>query len=169
MKGEEVVLEEMLACRERRAAIQEEMRKQHHATQISFCMNIPGPIKTNEAIRKAFDKGLESLKRSIGKETGHILEEWDIHEKTGDEAILEVDLPAETIKTITQQIEERTPIGRLYDMDVIDQDGKKLSRKEFRKCLICGKQAQECARSRTHSVKEMQEAIEKLLASFLQN
>ncbi|MBR6901803.1 MAG: citrate lyase holo-[Synergistaceae bacterium] len=62
------------------------------------------------------------------------------------------------------KIENENKFGRLFDIDVIDADGNKLSRKNFRKCLICGKQAQECARSRTHSVKEMQEAVEKLLS-----
>ena len=54
MKGQEVVLTDILACRERRVNIQNEYIQRYHCPVISFCMNIPGPIKTNEQIKKAF-------------------------------------------------------------------------------------------------------------------
>lgn len=57
MKGQEVVLTDMLACRERRVNIQNEYIQRYHCPVISFCMNIPGPIKTNEQIKKAFLSG----------------------------------------------------------------------------------------------------------------
>lgn len=56
-------------------------------------------------------------------------------------------------------IEETHPLDRLYDMDVIDPDGNTLSRSRYRKCLLCNCQAQECARSRKHSVDEMFAAV----------
>lgn len=52
MKGQKVVLTDMLACRERRVNIQNEYIQRYHCPVISFCMNIPGPIKTNEQIKK---------------------------------------------------------------------------------------------------------------------
>lgn len=87
----------------------------------------------------------------------------EIHEKTGDELLLSIDCPAEKIKDIITEIEETHPIGRLFDMDVIDTDGQKLSRPSYRKCIICGCQAQECARTRKHTVEEMQAKIEEML------
>ena len=88
MQGEQVVLTDMLQCRERRAQIQDTFIEQYHCPVISFCMNIPGPVKTNE---------------------------------------------------------------------------QKLSRPSYRKCIICGCQAQECARTRNHTVEEMQAKIEEML------
>ena len=44
MKGQKVVLTDMLACRERRVNIQNEYIQRYHCPVISFCMNIPGPI-----------------------------------------------------------------------------------------------------------------------------
>ena len=41
---------------------------------------------------------------------------------------------------------------------------EKLSRKSFRKCLICEAQAQECGRSRKHSIEELQNKFRKLNA-----
>ena len=66
----------------------------------------------------------------------------------------------------THLIEETHPVGRLFDLDVIDINGQKLSRPSFRKCIICGCQAQECARTRKHSVNEMQSKIEEMLMEF---
>lgn len=83
-----------------------------------------------------------------------------------NELIMALDAPAEDIKTLATEIEESHPLGRLFDMDVIGTDSMKLSRGTYRKCIICGCQAQECARSRKHSVEELQEKIEELLNQF---
>ncbi|MFR7518811.1 MAG: citrate lyase holo-[acyl-carrier protein] synthase [Mediterraneibacter faecis] len=37
------------------------------------------------------------------------------------------------------------------------------SRPSYRKCIICGCQAQECARTRKHTVEEMQAKIEEMM------
>ena len=49
----------------------------------------------------------------------------------------------------------------------IVNDFEKLSRKSFRKCLICEAQAQECGRSRKHSVGELQNKVEEILKKSL--
>ena len=161
MQGKEINLSMMLARREARANEQELLRKEYGGTIISFTMNIPGPVKTNELIRRAFDKGKSLL---LGRLEGKMNHASEVHEDTGDELLLSVrDIPAETLKELAVGIENSSPVGRLYDIDVIDAQGRKLSRENFRKCLICDRQAQECARSRTHTVKEMQEAVINLL------
>ena len=73
MKGQEVVLTDMLACRERRVNIQNEYIQRYHCPVISFCMNIPGPIKTNEQIKKAFLSGKEALFAVYKKRTFRFL------------------------------------------------------------------------------------------------
>ena len=163
MIGEEVVLTDMLICREHRAHIQNSLIEKYHCPIISFCMNIPGPIKTNEQIRAAFESGKELLLATLSNHNSEIKEAFEIHEKTGDEILLAVSYPAEKIKELTTEIEENHPFGRLFDMDVINTDGMKLSRGNYRKCIICGCQAQECARTRKHTVAEMQEKIEERL------
>lgn len=163
MQGEQVILTDMLLCRERRAQIQDTFLSQYHCPVISFCMNIPGPVKTNEQIRAAFESGKTALLTRLEQSSAEIKNFLKIHEKTGDELLLSIDCPAEKIKDIITEIEETHPIGRLFDMDVIDTDGQKLSRPSYRKCIICGCQAQECARTRKHTVEEMQAKIEEML------
>lgn len=167
MNGTEIDLEEMLLFREKRVSLQQKLIRDGQMPVISFSMNIPGPIKTNNQIRKAFSLGKRDLFNKLRQshlQTGHAIE---IHENCGDELLISVCGSAEEIKDITVQIEEGSPLGRLYDMDVINTDGIKLSRPVYRKCLICGKQAQECARSRTHTVKELQNAVDELLRQHL--
>ncbi|MBR2259310.1 MAG: citrate lyase holo-[Blautia sp.] len=163
MDGIEITLPQMLDCRERRNSLQNEMLRRYGKPVISFCMNIPGPVKTNPQICAAFMSGKRDLTTALRKHGYAILQETELHEATGDEWIAAVDAEAGRIKELTTEIENRHPAGRLFDMDVIASDGNKLSRGSFRKCLLCDKQAQECARSRTHSVQEMQEAVERIL------
>lgn len=167
MTGREINLSQMLARREERAAKQKFFLERYNSPLVSFSMNIPGPIKTNELIRRAFDIGEILLLETLSKVKAEILDFSEIHEDTGDELLLAVkNIAPEALKDLAVEIENSSEIGRLFDIDVIDAEGQKLSRKTFRKCLICDKQAQECSRSRTHSVQEMQKAIENLLAGL---
>ena len=154
----------MLDRRELRSHQQHEFLIKYSCPLISFSMNIPGPIKTNELIKKAFTFGKIKLLEKL--KPFKILNALEIHEDTGDELLLSVNGNAGNLKKIAVEIENDSPAGRLFDIDVIDVDGKKLSRENFRKCLLCDKQAQDCARSRNHSVKEMQIAVEKLLSAL---
>ena len=172
MTGQEVNLQQMLQRRELRASQQNKLAQNlsHSASIISFTMNIPGPIKTNELIRTAFDYGKNLLIQKLNGNHAKIIDLIEIHELTGDELLLAVDgINSHEIKTLSVNIENDSQIGRLFDIDVIDSNGHKLSRENFRKCLICGKQAQECARNRTHSVQEMQNVIENMLINWSNN
>lgn len=166
MEGTEVVLADMLFCREQRVNIQNQFIHSYRCPVLSFCMNIPGPVKTGRQIRRAFEQGKEALLTALSAQNIVIHDRKEIHEKTGDELIMAVHCHAAVLKEIAWNIEETHKFGRLFDMDVIDVDGKKLSRNTFRKCLICDCQAQECARIRKHSIKEMQDRIEEMLSAL---
>ena len=164
MQGIEVGIDEILNCREKRVVIQNEMIKKYNMPLISFTMNIPGPIKTNNEIKKAFDIGKNLILEKLKENNIEILEIQELNENTGNELFISTNLLAEKIKNITVVIEESSELGRLFDIDVIDVNFEKLSRKSFRKCLICEEQAQECGRSRKHSVEELQNKVEEILS-----
>lgn len=167
MQGTQVTLNDMLDCRERRASRQMEYIKTYQKPVISFCMNIPGPIKTTPELYKLFQEGTALIYRSLEQEHLTILDSTEYHNHTGDELILCVNCDHSTqIKKSMTSIEETHPLGRLFDIDVIDIDGNKLSRNSFRKCFLCDRQAQDCAASRRHSVDEMQHAIEQKIGEF---
>lgn len=164
MQGIEVGIDEVLLSREKRVAIQNEMIRKYRKPIISFTMNIPGPIKTNNEIKKAFDIGKKLILEKLKENNIEILEKEELNVNTGNELFISVNSSAEKIKNITVAIEESCELGRLFDIDVIDVNFEKLSRKSFRKCLICEAQAQECGRSRKHSVEELQDKIEEILS-----
>ena len=162
---QEVTIMDMMQCRERRVQIQNELIQEFHTPVVSFCMNIPGPVKTSELIRSGFESGKEILLKSLAESSVQIFKTIEFHEITGDELLLSADAPAEKLKDIAVNIEENHKYGRLFDMDIIGTDGEKISRQTYRKCLICGDQAQNCARSRKHTIAEMQEQIRKILSA----
>ena len=163
----EVTLMEMLEARERRAARQQTLRNAYGKTMLCFTMNIAGPIKNNSLIRQGYRLGKRLLRRQLMAAGIPILHFEQVQKKTGNEAFFLLDAAPLTVKAIAVEIEDHAPVGRLFDMDVLCPDGRKVDRQELgfsgRKCLICGAPAQACARSRTHTVPELQEKTWEIL------
>lgn len=167
----EVTLLEMLDARERRANRQRELLKQYRETVICFTMNIAGPVKNSPLIYRGYALGRRLLRQQLhaaGLEISH----WEeIRENTGNEGIFLVPADPLAVKAVCTEIEDAAALGRLFDMDVLGADGRKIDRQELgkpgRKCLICGGMAQACARSRAHSVAELQEKTRQILEQAL--
>lgn len=161
----EVTLLQVLEARERRAEKQKSLLTQFGKPLICFTMNIPGPIKNSPLITKGFRQGdglLQALLTDLP-----ILHREEICEPTGCEAYYVVDAPAQELKLRAVYLEDGTPVARLYDVDVLDPEGRKLERQSLgfpgRKCLICDQTAAVCGRSRAHSVSQLQEKTTSLL------
>lgn len=169
LTGVNVTIEDMMNCRERREKVQNDFLRKYDCPIISFCLNIPGPVKTNPDIASLFFQGKEEIGKSLSEKNIKILDSCEFHEITGDELIICANQKAPFLKSLMTDIEEARPENRLFDIDVIDTNGAKLSRASYRKCLICDCQAQVCARSRKHSVPEMQKKVEELLLQQAHN
>ena len=169
----EVSLMEMLDARERRAMRQMQLLQQYQTTILCFTMNIAGPVKNSPLIRRGFEMGKALLRQQLMVFKAPILHFEEIHEKTGNEAIFVLDCDALTAKWAAVTVEDHTEAGRLFDMDVLRPDGSKVDRQELnleaRTCLICGGIAQNCARSRTHTVDQLRKKTEELLEAALAN
>ena len=162
-----VELNQMLEARERRVLQQRTLLERYKKPLISFTMNIAGPVKNSHTIRRGFALGRDLLLGQLMRVKARLVYREELDEITGCEGIYVVDFPASALKEITLEIEDSTDLGRLFDMDVLDPNGEKLERSTARRCLICGKPAQECARSRTHSVSELQQKTAELLCAAL--
>lgn len=162
----EVSLTEMLEAREKRAWQQRELLRRGR-TMICFTMNIAGPIKNSPLIGSGYDLGKRLLLGQLDVAGVAVSDFEEVREKTGNECILLVDAEPLIVKAITAELEDHAPIGRLFDMDVLRPDGSKVERQELglpgRKCLLCGESAQVCARSRKHSVAELQAKTREIL------
>lgn len=159
-----VSLAEILDAREARARRQEELLAAYQKPIVSFTMNIPGPVKLDRDVAIGFFVGCRLLRDSLA---GKLLFAEEQYKDTGCEAFYVADLPARELKQLTIELEDEGSVGRLFDMDVLDTDGRKLSREELgyqrRGCLICTEDAAVCARSRAHSLTELRDRTDFLL------
>lgn len=167
----EVSLLEMLEARERRAIRQKVLLSAYGKTMICFTMNIAGPVKNSSLIRRGYALGKRLLRQQLEVAGIPVAYSEEIQEKSGNEAIFLLDADPLAVKAITVEIEDQPAVGRLFDMDVLCPDGRKVDRQELglsgRKCLICGGMAQACARSRAHTVSELQKKTQEILCEAL--
>jgi holo-ACP synthase len=95
------------------------------------------------------------------------------HLETGSEALLNTSVQAYRLKSITVQLEEDHPLGRLFDMDVVDQTGRQITRAEMnlptRRCFICDEEAKICARNRTHRLEDLLDRISSIAETYFNN
>ncbi len=167
LNGTPIELPAMLTAREQRAARQLALRQKYHRPQLSFGLNIPGPVKTTPALRQLFDQTCLSIRDRLTDLNVDILDSQTLYAPTGNEYLLAFDGDETVVKAAMTQLEENTPLGRLFDIDILTAAGEKLSRSEPRRCLLCERQAQDCARSRRHSVDELTTYIGLLLAEYM--
>ncbi len=170
LAGHWVELPEMLAGRESRVNRQQKLLERYGAPLICFTLNIAGPVKVFPLSVRAFYDGVLAIGVKLAKKVGEAACSYMqvLDHPWGYEAYYVVEEDALTIKRMMTEIEETHPFGRLFDIDVLRQDGTKVSRQEIgypgRACLICGEDAAFCASTRAHSVAELQEKTVQLIA-----
>ena len=150
-----VSLVQMLDARERRVQHQQELLAQYHKPLICFTMNICGPIKDSPLIRRGFARGRQLLRQQFLRAKLTPLYQDAVREVTGCEAFYVLDADPLTIKKFTTDIEDATPLGRLFDREELNLEG--------RRCLICGGPAKVCSSRRIHTVAELQEKTTEIL------
>lgn len=172
MTEHKVTLEQMLDCRERRVERQKEARLRFGAPVVSITLVWPGEVKDSPESRYAMEQALCALDdafEQLNLSPNFRQRELSV---TGPEAIYSVNMDTVTLKRLCTELEKH-PLGRLWDMDVIDSDGRPVSRSDIglpsRRCLLCDQPAHVCARSRAHSVDQLLEAIHRRIHAFKQS
>lgn len=153
----------MLLARDRRASRQAALLSQYGRPVISFTMNIAGPVKDSPLIRYAFRSGLRQLE---ALPCAQLCREV-IFEPTGPEALLVYETQdARLLKAFCIRLESEGEAGRLFDLDVLDANGEKLSRETGRTCLVCGGLVSVCSRSRAHGLEAITARTRTILEAF---
>ena len=186
MKNMPITLDELLASRDARHAMQQKLMAEHSGkTLVCLTVVMPGSVKRNQqsltvaraavkAMRKAYNISddllpeTELLTNELKTETGECLVERDLN--TGYEAYLITSLPLLEAKRMAVDIEDTHPLGRLFDIDVIDAQGIPVSRDRVggqpRRCLVCDHEARYCMRMRWHTQEEIWARIKQMTDDY---
>lgn len=165
---QEVTLAQVLQAREDRVYMQQELLQKYRCPIICFTMNIAGPVKNSPLIQRGFREGLRNLDAQLP--AGRIRAYREEISVTGCQAMYAVNMDAAELKRICAEIEEHTPLGRLFDMDVLDKNGSKLERNHPRNCIVCGAPGRACAAGRLHAVAQLQAVTTQILRDhFIQS
>lgn len=167
-----ITLYEMLQARERRAELQQNLLRTYGLPLISFTMNIAGPQKDSPLIRRGFRTGCQQLAAALTEKHIKIIESKICLEHTGCEAYYVIEAEEYLIKRLCVQIEDASPLGRLFDFDVLDRNGIHIPREKVGKsercCIICGSPGRSCAARRLHPVEQLQAATTAILSNHFQ-
>lgn len=162
------LLHEILKGREARAGEIKKLNEENLGNIICFTINIPGPHKLSDNYYFAFNEGVLALEEILNAKALK-----RIKRMSGFEAYFISDKSPIDLKKLTVNLEERHPLGRLFDIDIFYKNLSKISREQLsiskRKCLLCDSPAVECGRSRTHSVEELIICINKLINEYREN
>ena len=165
----EITLDQLLASREERASFQKELLKSYPGmTLVCLTVIMPGKIKRNLQSLVVAQAAVTAMVSAFGDSIQKLVLR---DRQTGYEAYLETTLSNEEAKLKTCNIEDTHPLGRLFDLDVIDIDGIPVSRETIgqgpRKCLICDNEARYCMRNRTHTLNELSAKIDEMIEAYV--
>ena len=163
----EITLDQLLASREERASFQKELLKSYPGmTLVCLTVIMPGKIKRNLQSLVVAQAAVTAMVSAFGDSMQKLVLR---DRQTGYEAYLETTLSNAEAKLKTCNIEDTHPLGRLFDLDVIDIDGIPVSRETIgpRKCLICDNEARYCMRNRTHTLNELSAKIDEMIEAYV--
>ena len=166
-----VSLPELLTSRECRQARQQAWLAQHQSTLLVLTLVVPGGVKDSALTRNIFNLGWQALQQLWGEQGWHYLQAETLALSTGCEGFVALQADAQWVKDCAMQLEVQQPIGRLWDIDVLDSQGRILSRRDLglaeRCCLLCSQPAKLCARQRQHSSEQLLQEMERMLNDAL--
>lgn len=164
-------LRAILEGREHRASMVRNWVEKFEKTLLVFSLNIPGPNKNIPESAYIMTAGKEALLRVLEESCISIIKKQDLRNAAGPFLILAVDGDANLIKEKVLNLEDKHPVGRLFDIDVFTKHGLPLSRVDLghspRKCFLCGETATHCRKSNAHDLDTSLQFIESLVASSI--
>jgi len=157
-EGRAVALDDILAARDARVARQQAMLAQG-GVLLSLTLVAPGAVKRSPLLDAIFAAALDAIRPLVDDARARI----EAVDDSGHHALYLLDGEARDWKTRMLALENRAPLSRLWDIDIIDRDGVAVSRRDLglppRRCLICDDDAKTCARERRHDIAALQADI----------
>jgi len=164
-------IETVLAARDARVERRAEVFATRARPVVSLSPVMPGPVKDCTAARILCEAALDALMPALERE-GWPAEIVHVgHGPAGREALISVGADPFALKRVTVGLEDSHPLGRLWDLDVIDPRVGAVSRGTLgappRRCFVCSEPAHACARSRAHPLDALLAVIEAKIDAHL--
>jgi len=168
--SEKITLDEILFSREVRVEKENALIDKYKLPLVVLTMNIVGPYKVFNLVEKTFHRGCSLIKDCCFDNKLSIINIEIVEKNTGFEAYFIIDCSPLILKKNLVKIEDTHSIGRLLDIDVIDENMNKISRaqivKQNRKCILCDIDVYECRRLKKHSLEELLEKEIEIMLDF---
>ncbi len=166
----EITLDKLLASRDRRVEMQQKLREKHpNLTLVCLTVIMPGNVKRNLSSLIVSQAAINAL---LNRFEGKIVDIITRDLETGYEAYLLTSLSQHEAKMIACDIEDNHPLGRLFDIDILDADGIPVKREtagfQPRRCLMCDNEARYCMRNRAHTPQELNAKIQQMVDAYVQ-
>ncbi len=130
---------------------------------IVVSLNVPGFPKRSQAADELFDRFMQEVQRQCDARLLLVLR--NIANNYG---FLSCELTATEAKRHCVYLESSNPIYRLLDADCFSKHGETISRTDLgepkRRCLLCGRDCQDCIVSRRHKIEDVRAKYEEYLA-----
>jgi holo-ACP synthase / triphosphoribosyl-dephospho-CoA synthase len=162
--------DKVLKARERRAALREQCSRSG-LNSLSLTLNIPGYPKSMPVFSEFFEDVLSEFKEffqahRIFVDTAREMKQLD---EAGDFYLVPLQYagPIDAVKALAEAFEERHPLGRIIDIDLMDCRLQPVSSGKLKKCLLCEKPATVCMREANHSYEELREHLVNRIRGYL--
>lgn len=169
--GMEKSIKELLLAKDRRSELRLE-RLETGCITLSFNLNIPGLPKSNESFHSFFLTCLKELQDFL-LSNRIVIDKNSIHSQTdaaGDFFLVDIidsDYSASQIKELGEDFEMNHPVGRLLDVDVVDEKGQPISSGKAKTCFYCNNApAVYCMRKQAHDYAAMRMKVELEISKY---
>lgn len=164
-------LETVLADRECRWRLRVKEAALSSGCLITATLRVPLKYRTSQVFNRFMKKMCRFLCSELAlRRVGIDKKRW-IMGSDGPALFLSVDSCPEYTKGLCVEFEEKTPYGKVLDLDIMDRNGVVISREYLglpaRKCFICDNPAAVCSSRRLHSPEELAEALNKITGLIL--
>jgi holo-ACP synthase / triphosphoribosyl-dephospho-CoA synthase len=160
----------ILGAREKRAYLRDQC-SQSGCNSLSISLNVPGYPKSTSLFSAFFDDVLSECKQLLQAhrtaiDTAHEIKQTD---EAGDFYLVPLfDVRSlAAIKTMTETFEERHPLGRIIDIDIVNRELQPVSSGKLKQCLLCEKPAIVCMREANHTNEVLREHLTHGIRRFL--
>ncbi len=156
---------------QKKKKLAEKTEKQFPSVQATFAfctLRMPAALRISGKYHGLVALFQNALRKTLGSSGIAILAFGTEQYVDGPGSWLAAECDAMTLKRLAIELEEEHPQGALIDIDVADSVGNPLSRRDMgypaRKCLVCGEDAVLCSAGQNHSLSEIADRVERMLA-----